>query len=98
MLTSKQRSFLSGLANGLEPVVMIGKQGLSPGVRSALETELGTRELVKLRFIDLKDEKREIAEELAKASRADLVRIIGNVAIFYRPSSDPGHHRIELPA
>ncbi|WP_304225047.1 YhbY family RNA-binding protein [Gracilinema caldarium] len=97
MLNSKQRSYLSGLASTLQPTVMIGKEGLSEGVVRAVEAELQNRELVKLRFIASKEDRRALSEHIAEALGAELVRVIGNVAIFYKQSDDPEKKSINLP-
>jgi RNA-binding protein len=97
MLTSKQRGYISSLAATMQPTVMVGKDGLTEGVANALASELAHRELVKLRFVASKDERRDIAENLSRQVGADLVRIIGNIAILYRPSDDPDLRKILLP-
>jgi RNA-binding protein len=96
MLTSKQRAKLSSLANTLSPVVFLGKAGAAAGVGEALDRALSDHELVKLRFVDFKGERRELAQELADKAGADLVRVIGHVAIMYRQSPDPEKRVIKL--
>lgn len=95
MLTSKQRSYLSSLAQKLEPTVMVGKLGESDAVAAGLDAELAVRELVKLRFVASKDAKAGIASSLAERTGSELVRVIGNTAIFWRPRPEGGV--IELP-
>jgi RNA-binding protein len=97
MLSSKQRGYLSRLASKLDPVLMIGKEGVSAGVEDAFERELHFRELLKVRFTASKDERFDLASSLAEKYHAELVRVIGNTAVFYRKSSDPEHHSIVLP-
>ena len=95
MLTSKQRAHLSSLANTLEPVVFLGKAGAVGGVEQALDRALTDHELIKLRFVDFKGERKELAQQLADKAGADLVRVIGHVAIMYRQSPDPEKRVIE---
>lgn len=97
MLTSKQRAHLMSLSNPLSPVVMLGKAGKTDQVVKALDLELGRHELLKLKFQDFKDEKRDIANELALATKSELVRIVGNIAIFFRQAEDPEKRSISLP-
>lgn len=97
MLTSKQRGFLAGLGSIAQPTVMVGKEGASTAVEKALAAELKCRELVKLRFINSKDDRDVLARQLAERSGSDLVRLIGNVAIYFKPSADPANRRIILP-
>jgi RNA-binding protein len=98
MLTSRQRGYLSGLAATLNPTVMIGKEGATEGVERALMAEFDHRELVKLRFVDGKDERHETARDLARRSGSELVRVIGYVAVFYKRAADPERRLIELPS
>jgi RNA-binding protein len=98
MLTSKQRRYLSSLAVSVDQTVMIGKDGASDAVVRALGAEFKHRELVKLRFIHSKEERAEIARKLAEQTSSDLVRVIGNVAVFYRRAGDPDLRLIELPS
>ncbi|MBU0936019.1 MAG: YhbY family RNA-binding protein [Spirochaetes bacterium] len=96
MLTSKQRAKLAALASTLKPVVFLGKGGAAEGVAAALNKALDDHELVKLRFIDFKGERRQLAEELAQKCQADLIRVIGNVAVLFRRSRDPEKQQIKL--
>lgn len=96
-LNSRQRRFLSSRASRLKPVVLLGKEGPSPQLIGALNEALDDHELVKLKFIDHKDEKREIARSLSEESGAVLVRLIGNVAVYYRPAEKPEERRFTLP-
>lgn len=96
-LTKAQRRFLGTEASKLKPVVMLGKEGPSDSLVAALNEALTAHELVKLKFLHYKDQKREIADELSRVTRAALVRIIGNMAIFYRPAEAREERRYTLP-
>lgn len=96
-LSNSQRSYLRSLANPLKPVVMIGKHGLSEQVFTKIAQELDDHELIKVKFLEFKDEKKELAHSIAEQARAALVGLIGNIAIFYRESSDPDRRTIVLP-
>lgn len=96
MLTSKQRAHLAGLATKLDPIVFLGKAGAAAGVSEALERALADHELVKLRFIDFKGERNELSRQLADQSGAELIRVIGNVGVFYRQHPDPKKRKIEI--
>ncbi|MEJ5189359.1 MAG: YhbY family RNA-binding protein [Breznakiellaceae bacterium] len=97
MLSSKQRSYLSGLASVQKAVILVGKEGVSEPLYRAFEQALEDHELVKVRFIAFKEERRDLATQLASQSKAELVRLIGNTAIFYRPSEKPEIEHIVLP-
>lgn len=97
-LTTKQKAHLRGLAQTLRPQLHVGHEGLSTGVRSALEDLFKGRELVKGRVLKTTDEKPfEIAQTLANECRAGLVGVIGKTFVLYRPNPDL-KERIELPS
>ncbi len=76
---------------------MVGGGGISDGVIEAVKEALESHELIKVKFVDHKEERRPLADEMATASRAELVRIIGNIAVLYKPAYDPENRRISLP-
>lgn len=87
MITSKQRSFLKGLAHELDPIVMIGKGGLTENVIKEMNTCLDTRELIKVKLqegaeLDPKETANRAAEEL----NAEFVQAIGRKFVLYRYS------------
>lgn len=85
MLNGKQRSYLRGEANELNPIVHVGKDGISEGVIEDLDKALADHELVKGRVLDnaLTDNK-DAAHELAEDCNAEVVQVIGNVFVLYR--------------
>jgi RNA-binding protein len=96
-LTQAQRQFLRKTAHDLEPIVHIGKNGLSDNLFSSTEIALDAHELIKIKFNDFKDQKHELAQELAEHMRAELVYVIGNTAILYRQQPDAEKRKIRLP-
>ena len=96
-LAGSARKYLRGLGHNLDPVVQIGRQGLSDTVVAELEQALDVHELIKVRFHLDRDQKREMIEEIARRLRADAVGAIGHTALFYRPAEDPEKRRISLP-
>ncbi len=95
-LTSKQRKVLEKAAHHLEPVVIVGQNGVNDGVRDMVVQQLAAHELIKIKFIAFKDEKFSLSEELASACDTTLVRVIGNIAILYRESDDPEKRQFHL--
>ena len=96
MLTSKQRSYLIGLSNQLDPGVMIGKNGVSPETVISTEEAFNTRELLKGAVMKMAPETpREAAEKLAGRTRSQVVMVIGRKFVLYKPfKEDP---KIILP-
>lgn len=97
-LTSGQRKKLRSLAHHLDPIVYIGKQGLTDAVIQAAQEALRDHELVKVKFNDFKDEKRDITAQLAQATQSAEVGIRGNIATLYRQHPDPEQRKIDLDA
>lgn len=98
-LAGFQRTYLRGLAHHLAPTVLIGARGLSPEVLNAIERELSLRELLKVRFVDLKDKqaKKEICAAIAGAAGCHWVGLIGHTALFYRQAKEAERRRIRIP-
>ena len=87
-LTSKQRKFFEKEAHSLSPVVIVGGAGVSDGVIGMVNETLEAHELIKVKFNEYKEDKRELSEKIAAETNAVLVRLIGNIAIFYRPAEE----------
>lgn len=96
MITGKQRSYLKGLANQLDPLVFIGKADLTDTVIKEIDNVLNARELVKVKIQEssLLDPK-ETANRLADMLGAEFVQAIGRKFVLYRESKD--NRKIYLP-
>lgn len=95
-LTGKQKRFLRSMGMTMDPVVMIGKEGVSPTVVQSAAEAVKKRELVKVRVLQncLEDPESAITT-LAERTNSDLVQIIGhNGLLFKRNFETP---KIELP-
>ena len=95
-LTSKQRQYLKGLAHALDPVVRVGRAGVSPSVIEETNRSLAAHELIKVRIEnDDAGQRRTIAADFAQLCNAEVAGSIGKLAILYRArDEDP---EIELP-
>jgi RNA-binding protein len=91
-LTEPQRKYLRRLGHDRNPVVLVGQAGLSPNLVAELDRALRDHELVKVRARVGDREARDAAlQELASATRSELVQRIGHVALYYRRNPDkPG--------
>ena len=84
-LNNAQVRELKAQAQRLKATLKIGKEGLSPQFLAALDEVLKYRELVKVRFDEFKEQKKELAPQLAEKSGSHLVTRVGNVVVLYRP-------------
>ncbi|MAG13978.1 MAG: ribosome assembly RNA-binding protein YhbY [Spirochaetales bacterium] len=92
-----QKNFLRKSAQKLKPLVIVGKSGVGEPIRAALDENLLHHELVKVKYLDFKENKDVSAGLLASQTGSALIQIIGNVAIFYRQNSDPERRIYHLP-
>ena len=95
-LSGKQKRTLRGLAHDLEPVVHVGKAGLTDELVGQIARALDAHELIKVRVLVGKDEKGELVAEIERATGAAEAGRVGHVAILYRRHPDPEKRRIEL--
>ena len=87
-MTSKFRAQLRSRAQTISPVVMVGHEGITEGVVSALDAALTDHELVKVRFQDFKEMVRDLSSELAQKTKSELVSTTGFTAVFYRKNPE----------
>ena len=52
MITSKQRAYLRGLANTMQPIFQIGKGGIEEAFLKQIEDALEKRELIKIKVLE----------------------------------------------
>jgi RNA-binding protein len=97
-LAGAARRHLRGLAHHLDPVVAVGKAGLTEALVAATDVALDDHELIKVRFVDHKAERRDLGAALADRVGAELVTVVGHIVVLYRPQADPDRRRIQLPA
>ena len=98
-LTSKQRAQLRGLANGIDTILQVGKDGIGENLIKQADDALEAREIIKGKVLDnnLDYDARRAAEELAKATRSEVVQVIGTKFVLYREThSKPKEKRIQL--
>lgn len=82
-LTKKQLKQLRGLAHDLDPIVQVGKAGVTDPVVAAVSKALLDHELIKVRLLEPED-KHGMAEALAERSTAALCGLIGHTVILYK--------------
>ena len=92
-----QKRYLRGLGHDLNPVILIGKAGLSPSVINAIDAALGDHELIKLRFLELREAKKEVSGEIEDAVQAEMVGMVGHTALFFRQKTDIADRKVHVP-
>lgn len=89
MLTGKQRSYLKGLANGIDSIFQVGKGGISENMVKQFNDALEARELIKITVLKNSSEGiSEVCEEAAQKTGSEIVQVIGNKFILYKESKE----------
>jgi RNA-binding protein len=83
-LTNAQIRALKAQAQRLKSTFKVGKEGLSPRFLAALDGALKHHELVKVKFDEFKEQKKELSPQLAEKTSSHLVTRVGNVVVLYR--------------
>lgn len=95
-MTSKQRAYLRGLANGLDPIFQIGKTGLSDNLLKQLSDALEARELIKISVLETApDTAKDLAIEISENIDCIVVQVIGSKITLFRQKKKDS--RYELP-
>ena len=97
-MTSKQRSYLKGLAMTTEPIFQIGKSSITPEITAAIAEALEARELIKITVLkNCLDDGNAIAATLAERTHSEVVQVIGRKIVLYTPAKEEKKRKIVLP-
>jgi RNA-binding protein len=88
-LTNVELRKLKARAQLLEPLFKVGKAGLSESFVKSVAEGLAHHELIKIKFVDFKEEKKTLAPELAAKTSSHVIMRVGNVVVLYRPKAAP---------
>ncbi len=95
-MTSKQRSYLKGLAMTMDPIFQLGKSSLTPENTQAIAEALEARELIKINVLqNCADDPDELAQIVAERTHSQVVQVIGKKIVLYKESKNK--KKIELP-
>lgn len=96
-LTSKQRAQLRGIANTLDTIVIIGKDGITENLIKQANDALEAREIIKCRVLENSLlTAREACDKLSRLTRSEQVQVIGSKFVLYRQHYDKSKRKIEL--
>lgn len=97
-MTSKQRSYLKGLAMNIDPIFQIGKSSLTPEITNAIAEALEARELIKITVLkNCLDDGRSIAEVLSERTHSEVIQVIGRRIVLYKQAKEEAKRKIVLP-
>ena len=87
-LSNAETRKLKASAQRLKAMVKMGRQGLSPQFLDNVNEALSHHQLIKVKFDDLKEQRKTLAPELAEKTGSHLVTLVGNVAVLFRPKAE----------
>lgn len=87
-LTLSDRKKLKSQAHDLKPVIQVGKFGITPALIAAVDKALLDHELIKVKFMDFKDEKKELSEKISQETGSEIISVIGNVLTLYKENEE----------
>ncbi|HWJ77504.1 MAG TPA: ribosome assembly RNA-binding protein YhbY [Niallia sp.] len=97
MLKGKQKRFLRAKAHHLNPIFQVGKGGVNENMIKQISEALEVRELLKVSILqNCEEDKNEVAKELAKGTKSELVQLIGHTIVLYKESRE--NKTIVLPS
>lgn len=97
-MTSKQRSYLKGLAMNIDPIFQLGKSSLTPENTQAIAEALEKRELIKINVLkNCMDDPKELAAVVAERTRSQVVQVIGKKIVLYKEAKEEKNRKIVLP-
>ena len=96
-LKSSQRRYLKSHAHHLEPVIHIGKSGLTEGIIHSINIALLAKELIKIKFREFKDDKQKLSTKIADETSSIVVDIIGHTLILFKESLESDKQKYRLP-
>jgi RNA-binding protein len=95
-LPNPHLSKLKAAAQRLEPMLKMGHAGLSDGFIKTVNEALDLHELVKVKFDDFKDQKKQLAKDIVARTSSHLVMQVGHVVVLYREQPDAAKRKIRL--
>ena len=96
-LTSKQRAQLRGIANTIDTIVHIGKDGITDNLVKQANDALEAREIIKCKVQENSMlTAREACDQLSRLTRSEQVQVIGTKFVLYRQHYDKNKRKIQL--
>ena len=90
MVTSKQKKKFRAIGHSLKPIVTVANETMSQSVNDEIDRALRDHELVKIKvLLNPRSLKKDLVKEILKKQNANLIQLIGNVALVYRKAKEP---------
>ncbi|NJK92825.1 MAG: YhbY family RNA-binding protein [Blastochloris sp.] len=82
---SSHLSALKARAQLLNPLLRVGKAGLSEAFLKQMESAFLHHDLIKIKFDSHQEEIKRLAPELAEKTNSQLIHRVGHTATYHRP-------------
>jgi len=96
MLNSRQKKNLRAKAHDLKPVVLVGKAGVTTGCIQSIDEAVESQELIKVKFLEHKDDKKSLSDEIVEKTNSEIVGNIGHTIILFRQNSDKEKQKYKI--
>jgi RNA-binding protein len=95
-LNSAEKKYIRGLAHELDAVVLIGINGVTETIITAINVHLDANEIIKIRFNKFKEDKKRLCSDIETKTQSQMAGLVGNIAIFYKQNQDPSKQKIKF--
>ena len=96
MLNSRQKKNLRAKAHDLKPIVLVGKAGVTTGCIQSIDEAIDSQELIKVKFLEHKDDKKSLSNEIAEKTNSEIVGNIGHTIILFRQNLDKEKQKYKI--
>ena len=96
MLNSRQKKILRAKAHNLKPVLMIGKLGVTDGCIESIDTTIESHELIKIKFLEHKDKKKDLSKIICDKTNSEIVGNIGHTIMIFRQNPDKEKQKYQI--
>ena len=96
MLNSRQKKNLRAKAHDLKPVVLVGKAGVTTGCIQSIDEAIESQELIKVKFLEHKDDKKNLSDEIAEKTNSEIAGNIGHTIILFRQNLDKEKQKYKI--
>lgn len=88
-LTMNQKKYLRGIAHGLNPIIIIGANGITESLMAELDSTLSHHELLKIKIASAeRDDRKEMIDYVVKETGSLLVQSVGKTFVIYRQNEE----------
>ena len=96
MLNSRQKKILRAKAHNLKPIVLVGKSGVTDGCIQSINEAIESHELIKIKFIEHKDDKKTLSETIRIKTDSEIIGSIGHTIMLFRQNPDKEKQKYKI--